>query len=496
MEAEVRVPSSVRVSQDLLFRQVVQHGPVALLVLAASGHIVLASAEAIRLLGWDPKGHPFANVFEPGGRPAVQAFLRDLAGPAPAPPPDGPVFTIELLDVGGRRPRAEVAGRWLPGGPGGPIVVIALRPRPAASSEDDRRPALAWQRDPSTGLTDRAVLFDRLDAACRRRPPRGSVVVVGLPDVTSGPAGTEGAPGGEELARLAARRLSDAAPDDVLVVRLAGDDFVLFFPDADPSSATPAVEEILRALDRPASEADPPTGLRAAAGMAAVDAGGSDPVLRRAEAALAVALEGGRGGVVRFEPSMPLPDGDRWDLATTVARLERERARLAVESRTDALTGLPNARALQEAMRALGEQPADHEPLSVLFVDLDRFGAYNKHQGDASGDAALRLVASAVAASCREGDTAYRKGGEEIVLLLPRTPHPAALAIGERLRRAVQDLGIPHGGHPDTPILTVTVGVATSAPGGGVEQVQVAAADAALRSKSAERRNRAVSTER
>lgn len=492
MDALVRDRPSVRVPADVLFRQVVQHGPVALLVLGASGHIVLASAEAIRLLGWDPKGHPFANVFEPRRRPAVQAYLRDLAGPAPDPALVRPVFTVELLDLGGRRPRVEVAGRSLSGGPGGPIVVIALRPRRDATGEDPRPPGLGSQRDALTGLPDRAVLFDHLEAACRRRPPRGSVVVVGL-DVAPAGVGADGAARSEELARIAAGRLSGAAPDDVLVVRLAGDDFVLLFADGDPSSAAPAVERILRAVAGPVPEADPPVVLRVAAGMAAVDGEGSDPVLRRAEAALAVAIDGGWGGVAVHEPSMPLPTGDRWDLAATVARLERERARLAFESRTDALTGLPNARALQEAMLALGDQPADHRPLSVLFVDLDRFGAYNKHQGDASGDAALRLVASAVAASCREGDTAYRKGGEEIVLLLPRTPHGAAVAIGERLRCAVRDLEIPHGGHPDTPTLTVTVGVATSGLDDGVEQVQAAAADAALRSKSAERRNRTVS---
>lgn len=54
----------------------------------------------------------------------------------------------------------------------------------------------------------------------------------------------------------------------------------------------------------------------------------------------------------------------------------------------------------------------------------------------------------------------YRKGGEELVVLLPATDLEGGAVAAERFRVAVESAGIPHGGHEDSPTLTVSVGVA------------------------------------
>ena len=73
-------------------------------------------------------------------------------------------------------------------------------------------------------------------------------------------------------------------------------------------------------------------------------------------------------------------------------------------------------------------------------------------------------MAHALEQTCRAGDRVYRQGGEELVVLLPDTDITAGLATAERLRRAVAELQLPHGGHPDTPTVTISVGVAEFSP--------------------------------
>ena len=56
---------------------------------------------------------------------------------------------------------------------------------------------------------------------------------------------------------------------------------------------------------------------------------------------------------------------------------------------------------------------------SVVLFDVDRFKAYNDAAGHQAGDEVLRTVAAALAHQCRSGDTVYRYGGEELLVVLP-----------------------------------------------------------------------------
>ena len=101
----------------------------------------------------------------------------------------------------------------------------------------------------------------------------------------------------------------------------------------------------------------------------------------------------------------------------TPQKLAEERlAELAV---TDALTGLPNRRALDEHLAgALARARRRGEPVALLFVDVDRFKAVNDAHGHGTGDAVLREFARRLRAAVRESDVVARLAGDEFVLLL------------------------------------------------------------------------------
>jgi diguanylate cyclase (GGDEF)-like protein len=175
-------------------------------------------------------------------------------------------------------------------------------------------------------------------------------------------------------------------------------------------------------------------------------------------------------------------------LADQQAELEQLNAELAVAARIDALTGLRNRRALDEDLPTLQARCAryGHE-LSAVMIDLDQFKAYNDRFGHPAGDEALRQVAHVLLSTGRQTDLFYRYGGEELLCLLPQGAAAAGLA-AERLRRAVQALGMPH---PDSAhgVVTFSAGVASWTPSTPAEGGLLAAADQALYRAKAGGRN-------
>lgn len=158
------------------------------------------------------------------------------------------------------------------------------------------------------------------------------------------------------------------------------------------------------------------------------------------------------------------------------ALVESDRAHRR-RSTLDPLTGLFNRNALEQRLSELDGQPSNQaEGLShaLLLCDLDHFKRVNDLLGHAAGDAVLQDVAYTMRATLRAGDSIYRVGGEEILVVLPGADEEAAVEIAERLRKDVR------ARRPVGVTVTVSIGVAVSRQDRVNTDDLVARADAAL----------------
>lgn len=124
------------------------------------------------------------------------------------------------------------------------------------------------------------------------------------------------------------------------------------------------------------------------------------------------------------------------DLVSTVLSNVARNQQLALEARTDALTGLPN-RAHAHAELLHLAQASHHQPVSLMLIDLDHFKAVNDAHGHAVGDAVLMSCAAALRGALRRTDDLARWGGEEFLVWLPRTGLADAMVVANKLRAAV-----------------------------------------------------------
>ncbi len=146
-------------------------------------------------------------------------------------------------------------------------------------------------------------------------------------------------------------------------------------------------------------------------------------------------------------------------------RLKVELERHRREALIDPLTGLWNRRAMDSELDELMAVEPD-APLSVLMLDIDHFKRINDTHGHALGDAVLRHVAEAIRKCLRGNDQAVRYGGEEFLVLLPRTSLVEAAQVAESIRARVAALRLRR--RSDNLVLepfTVSLGVASRKPG-------------------------------
>ena len=146
--------------------------------------------------------------------------------------------------------------------------------------------------------------------------------------------------------------------------------------------------------------------------------------------------------------------------------LKRQRDLLAYLSHLDGLTGIPNRRALDEALeREWRRGLRSGKPLSLIMIDIDHFKAYNDTNGHLAGDDCLRLVSRALqGATVRGGDLVARYGGEEFVGILPDTDEAGARLVACRMQNVIADLALPHHSSPVKENITISIGVATMVP--------------------------------
>ena len=181
--------------------------------------------------------------------------------------------------------------------------------------------------------------------------------------------------------------------------------------------------------------------------------------------------------------------GVSWGLVREMRRravLQRKLAALAI---TDGLTGLANRRQFDYVIHQEWRRAArEHQPLSLLMVDIDHFKVFNDTYGHQEGDRVLALIAATIAGALhRAGDCAARYGGEEFAVILPRLADFEAHAVAEKIRKAVAAIAdVPHP-------VSVSVGVASvTLPATSDIEDLIRSADAALYLAKANGRNQTV----
>ena len=193
---------------------------------------------------------------------------------------------------------------------------------------------------------------------------------------------------------------------------------------------------------------------------------------------LAAALEAGPDEHPGTMSERGLPIERRLARALNAAALTL--AHVEDRASSDRLTGVANREALLSELTAEVDRANRYrQPLSVAFIDIDRFKAINDTHGHNSGDAVLRQVADLVGHHVRSGDFLGRYGGEEFMLILPGTEPEEAAEVAEKLRAIVMQTPFTIAGEA-TLRATISVGVAGEVGGELRLERLVADADAAM----------------
>jgi diguanylate cyclase (GGDEF)-like protein len=164
-------------------------------------------------------------------------------------------------------------------------------------------------------------------------------------------------------------------------------------------------------------------------------------------------------------------------------------AQLTAAARTDSKTGLLNVATWQrEADAEIARAQRRGEDAALLLADVDHFKVINDTHGHLVGDDMLRALAGDLRQQVRETDIVGRFGGEEFVVLLPRTSAAEACRIAERLRQSASAVAVPaaaaaspgEDGKRVSVRATISIGVAALREHGQDLFELLAAADLAL----------------
>jgi diguanylate cyclase (GGDEF)-like protein len=148
-----------------------------------------------------------------------------------------------------------------------------------------------------------------------------------------------------------------------------------------------------------------------------------------------------------------------WELKTVHGRLERV-------ARIDELTGLANRSHCEELLeqeikRAVREKTS----LSLLICEIDYFDEYAHRRNERQRDDSFARIAQAIEGVFRRaGDLVARYGTIKFAIILPGTDAEAAARFGERVRKRVWDLCIPHESSQAAERMTISTGAATMIP--------------------------------
>jgi len=177
------------------------------------------------------------------------------------------------------------------------------------------------------------------------------------------------------------------------------------------------------------------------------------------------------------------------EAVTQAAPILANQRNLALAERratSDLLTGLPNRRAADEALRRMAAHAARAEnPLAAVLLDLDHFKQINDIHGHKTGDEVLTAIGALLTQSLRTSDFAARYGGEEFLLLLPDTDKEGAMIAAEKVRMAMERRGFSR-----MTTVTGSFGIAVLPDDAGEIDQLIREADRALYRAKARGRNR------
>ncbi|MDX1569294.1 MAG: GGDEF domain-containing protein [Xanthomonadales bacterium] len=171
----------------------------------------------------------------------------------------------------------------------------------------------------------------------------------------------------------------------------------------------------------------------------------------------------------------------RHKLATRNTELRKALEQIRTLAERDELTGLYNRRFIMDSLsQEKARADREKEPFSVCIIDLDHFKQINDRFGHGAGDRVLQNFSNLILSELRDMDlvakgdseeqssTFGRYGGEEFILLLPRTDLHGARACAERLRERQEQA---HRNRTDSPAVTLSAGIAEYVPGESVESL-------------------------
>lgn len=187
--------------------------------------------------------------------------------------------------------------------------------------------------------------------------------------------------------------------------------------------------------------------------------------------------------VTRFRSREQALTSENSTLAVRLGETEEKLSRIEADLYRDALTGVFNRRFFQrEAAAALANAFEQGIPVGLLIIDVDYFKQYNDLHGHVHGDECLRQVAGALGETMRNGpgDFCARVGGEEFAIVLPHISPRETRQAGLRLLQAVRSLALPHGGWPEHPYVTISVGAVCEIPASPFLEPMLEKADAAM----------------
>ena len=152
--------------------------------------------------------------------------------------------------------------------------------------------------------------------------------------------------------------------------------------------------------------------------------------------------------------------------------LQKKFEQARTEASIDFLTGVPNRKAFDETLNmSVGKAISDNENLCLLMIDIDHFKRFNDDYGHIVGDEVLKFVAKKIKELVRGRDFLARFGGEEFVVILPKTPIQGAKTVAENIREFFAQAKLKaRATSKKLGIITVSIGAACYRPGESLEK--------------------------